>query len=308
MDQLKNFALLVFERILAFRASNRQFLNLIAAASSLSVLICALLYLLNPGAPIVLATNLSAADRTALALRLRRERIDFTLGTDLVSVPCSQIAQARRLLEASPGYSDGVEDFSLFDRSTMGQSDFDEQVNYQRSLQGEIEQTLTDIHGIDNARVLPAMQNSSAFGLAPAEAARASVMLTISPGAMIDGMMARAIAHLIAGSVRGLAVENVTITGNDGAILYPPQREGELSEAMQLRNDFERRLQAAFRGMVRMPARWRRWLRPRVLIRPFLRVMQFKLTPSSRASSAQAWKQRRRSSSRCRRPSSHYSS
>jgi flagellar M-ring protein FliF len=244
MDQLKNFAFFVFERILAFRASNRQFFNLIAAAFSLSVLICALLYLLNPGAPIVLATNLSAADRTVLALRLRRERIDFTLGTDSVSVPSSQIARARRLLEASPGYSGGVEDFSLFDRSTMGQSDFDEQVNYQRSLQGEIEQTLMDIHGIDNARVLLAMQNSSAFGLAPAEASRASVMLTISPGAMIDGMMARAIAHLVAGSVRGLAVENVTITGNDGAILYPPQREGELSEAMQLRNDFERRLQS----------------------------------------------------------------
>jgi flagellar M-ring protein FliF len=243
MEQLKKVALLVFERIQAFRASNRQFFNLIAAASGLGVLICTLLYLLNPGAPMVLASNLSAADRSALALRLRRQRIDFALGADSVSVPSGQIAQARRLLESSPGFSGGIEGFSLFDRSTMGQSDFDEQVNYQRSLQGEIERTLMDIHGIDNARVMLAMENSSAFGLAPAQATRASVMLTISPGAIIDATMAQAIAHLVAGSVQGLSPENVTITGNDGAIFYPPQREGELSEAMRLRNDFERRLQ-----------------------------------------------------------------
>jgi flagellar M-ring protein FliF len=244
MEQLKNFLLAAFERIRAFRTSNHLLFNLIAAAVGLAVLICGMLYLLNPGAPIILASNLSAADRTALALRLRREKIDFTPGADSISVPSSQLAQARRLLQSSPGFSGGTEDFSLFDHSTMGQSDFDEQVNYQRSLQGELERTLMDIHGIDNARVMLAMENSSAFGLAPAEAARASVMLTISPGAMIDGTMARAIAHLVAGSVRGLAPDNVTITGNDGAIFYPPQREGELSEAMHLRNDFERRLQA----------------------------------------------------------------
>src|SRR5579872_2153500 len=162
MEQLKNVASLVFERVRAFRASNRQLFNLIAAALSLGALICALLYLLNPGAPIVLASNLSAADRTALALRLRRQRIDFTLGADSISVPSGQITQARRLLDSSPGFSGGMEGFGLFDRSTMGQSDFDEQVNYQRSLQGEIERTLMDIRGIDNARVMLAMENSFA--------------------------------------------------------------------------------------------------------------------------------------------------
>jgi flagellar M-ring protein FliF len=243
MEQLENLASLVLERIRAFRSSNRQSFNLIAAAIVLGLASCALFYLLNPGAPVVLASNLSPADRIALVLRLRREQIDFTQGPDSVIVPSSEIARARRLMESGPGFSGGIEDFSLFDRSTMGQSDFDEQVNYQRSLQGEIERTLMDIHGVDNARVMLAMGNPSAFGLAPAEAERASVMLTITPGAVIDGTMARAIAHLVAGSVRGLSANNVTISSNDGAILYPLQHEGELGEAMRLRNDFERRLQ-----------------------------------------------------------------
>jgi flagellar M-ring protein FliF len=243
MEQVRQIALRVLQAIQAFRAANRQTFNLIVAAVVLAVGMCAGLYVLNPGALVVLASNLSAADRTALSLRLRRQRIDYTLGADSISVPSNQLAEARSLLEGSPGFSGGAEDFSLFDRSTMGESDFDEQVNYQRSLQGEIERTLMDIHGIDSARVMLAMGNPSPFGLGPPEAAHAAVMLTVAPGAIIDASMARAIAHLVAGSVRGLSAENVTISGNDGAILYPIQHEGELGEAIRLRNDFERRLQ-----------------------------------------------------------------
>jgi flagellar M-ring protein FliF len=243
MEQLKKLALRAIETVQAFRSANRQMFSLIVGAIGLALVLCALLYLLNPGAPIVLTSNLSPADRTALALRLRRYRVDFTQGADSISVPNSELAQARRILESTPGFSGGTEDFSLFDRSTMGESEFDEQVNYQRSLQGEIERTLMDIQGVDNARVMLAMGNSSAFGLAPIEAERASVVLTVAPGAIIDLTMARAIAHLVAGSVRGLSAENVTITDNNGLILYPPQREGELGEAIRLRNDFERRLQ-----------------------------------------------------------------
>jgi flagellar M-ring protein FliF len=243
MEQLKTLVIRARELIEAFRTANRQLFKVILAAAALAAVTSALFYIFDPGAPVMLASNLSLTDRTALALRLRREHISFTLGTDSISVPSREITQAKSLLWSSPGFSGGTEDFSLFNNPALGESDFDEQVNYQRSLQGEIERTLMDIHGVDNARVMLAMANPSAFGLGPAEVARASVMLTISPGAIIDSATARAIAHLVAGSVRGLSTENVTITGNDGVILYPPQRSGELSEAIVLRNDFERRLQ-----------------------------------------------------------------
>ena len=204
----------------------------------------AALYFINPGAPVVLVANLNPADRTALALRLRRHDIKFTLGADSITVGSRDVSQARTLLQSSPGFSGGSEDFTLFDRSTMGQSDFDEQVNYQRSLQGELERTIMDIHGIDSARVMLAMGRPSPFALGPSEAERASVMLTTAPGATIDAAMAAAIAHLVATSVRGLEPDSITVTGNDGAVLYPPQKnDGELGEAMRLRNDFEHRLE-----------------------------------------------------------------
>jgi len=233
----------LFAAIRGFRNSSRQTFNLVAGAIALGGVLCFAFYLFNPAATVVLVSNLAPADHTALALRLRRAGIHFKLGADSILVSSWQLQEAERVLQGSPGFTGGTEDFSLFDRPAMGQSDFDEQVNYQRSLQGEIERTIMNISGIENARVMLAMGRPSPFALGPSEATRASVMLTTVLGAVIDPVMARAIAHLVAGSVRGLQVENVTVTTNDGAIIYPVQHDGELGEAIQLRNDFEHSLE-----------------------------------------------------------------
>ncbi len=245
MPQLQKYLKQLTEGIGKWRETNRQLFNLLAGTLALAAAISAAVYVINPGAPVILAANLRPADRTALALRLRHNGIDFTLGPDSITVPSREFANAHALLESSPGFSGGSEDFSLFDHSTMGQSDFDEQVNYQRSLQGELERTIMDIRGIDSARVMLAMGRPSPFAMGPAEAERASVMLTTAPGATVDTTMAAAIAHLVATSVRGLDVNSITVTGNDGAVLYPTQnRDGELGEAIRLRNDFEHRLES----------------------------------------------------------------
>jgi len=244
MQQSQKYLTRLIEVVGTWREANRQLFNLIVGTIVLAAGLCGAFYIINPGAPVVLVANLRPADRTALALRLRHNGIDFTLGPDSITVPSHEYTSAHALLESSPGFSGGSEDFSLFDHSTMGQSDFDEQVNYQRSLQGELERTIMDIRGIDSARVMLAMGRPSPFAMGPSEAERASVMLTTAPGASVDATMAAAIAHLVANSVRGLDVNSITVTGNDGAILYPSQnRDGELGEAMRLRNDFEHRLE-----------------------------------------------------------------
>src|ERR1700722_2889050 len=244
MQQLQKYLRELIKAIGTFREGNRQLFNLIAGTIVLAAGISGALYVIKPGAPVIVAANLSPTDRTALALRLRHNDIDFTLGPDSIMVPSREWSRAHALLESSPGFSGGAEDFSLFDHSAMGQSDFDEQVNYQRSLQGELERTIMDIRGIDSARVMLAMGRPSPFAMGPAEAERASVMLTTAPGATVDSAMAAAIANLVATSVRGLEIEGITVTGNDGGVLYPPQKnDGELGDAMRLRNDFEHRLE-----------------------------------------------------------------
>jgi flagellar M-ring protein FliF len=244
MKPLEEFFSRTLAAIRKFREGNRQLFNAIVASLAMAFAICGALYVIDPGAPQILVANLNPADRTAIALRLRRHNLDFTLGADSIAVPAYEFNQAHLVLQASPGFSGGGEDFRLFDRSTMGQSDFDEQVNYQRSLQGEIERTIMDIRGVDSARVMLAMGRPSPFALGPSEAERASVMVTAAPGATLDSAMAAAIARLVANSVRGLDLNSVTVTDNDGAVIFPTQNhDGELGDAMRLRNEFEHRLE-----------------------------------------------------------------
>ena len=243
MEQIQGVLGQLASLIRAFREDNPTRFTLIVATAAVTAAIAAVFYLLNPGAPVILASNLSPADRTALALRLRRHGMTFELGADSISVPSGELGRALQLLDSSPGFNGGESGFGLFDHSSLGQSEFDEQVNYQRSLQGELERTIMDIHGIDSARVMLAMAHPSPFALGPSEASHASVLLTTGPGALIDSAMASAIAHLVAGSVHGLAPDQVTVTGNDGLVLFPPPRGDEMSDALRMRNDVEHRLQ-----------------------------------------------------------------
>ncbi len=243
MEQLQGFIARLVGLIRAFREENPTRFTLIAATAAVTAAIGVAFYLLDPGANVILANNLSPADRTALALRLRHHGISFELGPDSIAVASSELRRAEQLLDSSPGFSGGEDGFGLFDHSTLGQSEFDEQVNYQRSLQGELERTIMDIHGIDSARVMLAMAQPSPFALGANEASHASVLLTTARGALIDSTMASAIAHLVAGSVHGLAPDQVTVTGNDGMVLYPPARGDEITDVLRMRNDVEHRLQ-----------------------------------------------------------------
>jgi len=243
MEQVQGVLAQIVAMVRKFREDNPARFTLIVATALVTAAIGAAFYIINPGAPAILASNLSPADRTALALRLRRHGISFDLGADSITVSSSELSRAQQLLDSSPGFNGGENGFALFDHSTLGQSEFDQQVNYQRSLQGELERTIMDIHGIDSARVMLAMAQPSPFALGAAEASRASVLLTTARGALIDSTMASAIAHLVAGSVHGLAADQVTVTGNDGAVLFPIPHGDGVSDAMRMRTDLEHRLQ-----------------------------------------------------------------
>src|ERR1019366_5456185 len=117
MQQLQKYLKQLIELIGRYREANRQLFNLIAGTLALAVVISSAVYVINPGAPMVLAANLRPADRPALALRLRHNSIDFTLGTDSITVPSREFNHAHALLESSPGFSGGSEDFSLFDHA-----------------------------------------------------------------------------------------------------------------------------------------------------------------------------------------------
>lgn len=146
-------------------------------------------------------------------------------GTALAVEKSSQ-AQARVALAAA-GVETGTGDkpgFELLDNQKLGSSDFQQKVNYQRALEGEIGNTIGGIAGVSSAQVQLSLPEDQLFA-DETKAATAAVLLGSSNDGL-DPQQVRGIANLVASSVEGLKNENVTITSSDGQMLWPVSEDG----------------------------------------------------------------------------------
>ena len=103
--------------------------------------------------------------------------------------------------------------FELFDKTSWGQTEFDEKVNYQRALEGELERTIATLSGVKSARVHLVLPTPSVF-LDRERGAKASVALRTKHGSLPDEQL-RAIARLVSGAVDDLQPKDVTILDAD---------------------------------------------------------------------------------------------
>lgn len=162
------------------------------------------------------------AARVAKALEATGIPYRLTAGGTAVSVKEGDLAAARLAVAekgALPGSHVG---FELFDKKSLAASDFQQRVNYQRALEGEIARTIEQIDGVQAAQVQLVLPEDSIF-LDEQSKASAAVLLS---GSGIDAGSVRAIAQLVAASVKGLDPSRVTITDSSGALLWPGSRAG----------------------------------------------------------------------------------
>ena len=127
----------------------------------------------------VLMTELESADAQTVSAELSEKKIPFQLSADgkSISVPADQLDAARVQVAGSKTQS-GRLGFEIFDKASWGQTEFDEKVNYQRALEGELERTIMTMDGIKNARVHLVMATESVF-LDREQGAKASVTLKL---------------------------------------------------------------------------------------------------------------------------------
>jgi flagellar M-ring protein FliF len=155
----------------------------------------------------------SALDASGIAYELRNN------GTAL-AVEKSQLGQARVAL-GTAGVSLGsvAAGFELFDKQKLGASEKQQEVTYQRALEGEIANTINGVSGVSNAQVQLVMPKDDLFAdtAAPATAA---VMLGNPADTLQSGAVA-GIAQLVSSSVQDLKTDKVTITDSTGQILWP---------------------------------------------------------------------------------------
>jgi flagellar M-ring protein FliF len=196
----------------------------VLAVSTVAVLGVAFLLLRVAGAPSyeMLSSGLDPAQTSKVTAALDAGGIAYELrnnGTAL-AVEKSQVGQARVALgSAGVSIAGAKEGFELFDKQKLGASEKQQEVTYQRALEGEIANTINGVSGVSNAQVQLVMPKDDLFA-DTATPATAAVMLgnpvdTLEPGAVAG------IAQLVSSSVQGLKSDKVTITDSSGQVLWP---------------------------------------------------------------------------------------
>jgi flagellar M-ring protein FliF len=182
-----------------------------------------------------LYTGLEPSDAQALTAQLDAQGIAHEASADgkTISVPADKV-DAARLQTASQGTPhSGRLGFELFDRMSWGQTEFDEKVNYQRALEGELEKTIQTLDDVESARVHIVMPTNSVFEDQD-RGAKASVILKLRHGSLSKTAVV-AISRLVAGAVDQLKPEDVSIVdaANDRSLglgKNTQQEDGENAE------------------------------------------------------------------------------
>ncbi len=174
----------------------------------------------------VLFSGMSPEDAAGVVAKLKEQRVDYQLAESgsAVLVPAADVYETRLELAAQGLPRGGGVGFELFDKSSLGTTDFVQRLNYQRAVQGELARTIRQFKQVQDARVHVATPKESVF-VEDSKPASASVSLTMAGQEKLDKSEIMAIVHLVASAVPGLTTENITVVDTQGRLLF--RKEGD---------------------------------------------------------------------------------
>ncbi len=199
----------------------------------------------------VLFSNLEDGDVQAIAGRLEAQQVPFTMvgNGNTIMVPSEKVHELRIQMagEGLPEAS-GV-GFEIFDRTNLGVGEYAQKINFRRALQGELARTISQMPGVQRARVHLVIPERRLFSN-DREPSRAAVVVTSKRGGTLNENQIQGVVHLVASSVEGLDPAQVTVVDSRGQVLSRPEQEGQvelsgtqLEMQRSVETDFERRLQ-----------------------------------------------------------------
>ncbi|KAK48417.1 flagellar basal-body MS-ring/collar protein FliF [Caballeronia sp. LZ029] len=231
-----------------FRSNPR--VPLIVAVAILAMVIAGLVMWSRQPDYRVLFSNLSDRDGGAIVAALQQGNIPYKLsdGGGAILVPAEQVHETRLRLASQGLPKSGSVGFELMDNQKFGISQFAEQVNYQRALEGELERTIGAISSVKSARVHLAIPKPSVF-VRDKELPTASVMVNLYPGRVLDEGQVVAIAHMVASGVADMPVKNVNIVDQDGNLLTSQSAASgldasQLKYVQQIEHNTQKRIDA----------------------------------------------------------------
>lgn len=245
------------ERIKSMLSSLRgspKLLLVICGAAALSVIIALMFWTKEPDYR-VLFSNISDEEGGAIVAQLSQLNVPYRIDTPggVIMVPASQVHEVRMKLAQQGLPKGGGVGFELLDQEKFGVSQFTEQVNYQRALEGELARTIENLGPIQSARVHLATPKPSMF-VREQKKPTASVTVNLLQGRTLDDSQVVAITHLISSAVTGLAAESVTIVDQRGNLLTQSGLRGlqtaHLKYTNEIESDYQQRIQRILAPLV----------------------------------------------------------
>jgi flagellar M-ring protein FliF len=195
----------------------------IAAGAMLALAIALIVGIMlwnRPADTAVLFADFDSHDGGEIIAALQAQNVPYRMSEDgrAIMVPSAVVHETRLRLAAQGLPKGGIVGFELMDTQKLGVSQFNEQVNYQRALEGELARTIQSLSSVMSARVHLAMPKQTAF-LRDNEKPTASVMVRLRPGRFLDANQIAGIVHLVSSSVPKMSESGVNIVDQNGDLL-----------------------------------------------------------------------------------------
>jgi len=196
---------------------------------------------------VVLFSDLSTNDAAKIHTKLNELKVPYEVTGTTIKVP-SQSVYETRLLLANEGLPKGSHvGYEIFDKTTMGQTDYLQRLNFQRALEGELSRTISSLDSIEFARVHLVIPKPTIFTEAE-ERVSASIIITPQGRVSIAKKNVLAITHLVASSVEGLEPADVTIIDSSGnllsSVIEANVAVGLTSSQLEVKQNIERYLES----------------------------------------------------------------
>jgi flagellar M-ring protein FliF len=222
---------------------SRKLTILAAAGITLLSIALAVVFINQPDYK-VLYTNLSTEDAGQITARLQEKKIPYQLSPagDMISVPSEKVSELRLELAASGLPKGGGVGFEIFDAKNLGVTEFVQQLNYQRALQGELTRTINSLDEIQQTRVHLAIPKKSLFS-EDQKKPTASVVVRLKSGRNLSDPQIHGIAHLVSSSIEGMSPRDVMIVDSSGKVLSKVTEGGEMAQLSNSQVEYKKNVE-----------------------------------------------------------------
>lgn len=232
--------------------------TLVAVAMVIALFIAGLLWASEPPYGVVFA-NLSEKDGGQIVAALEQQNVPYKIsaGGSAITVPADRVHDVRLRLASQGLPKGGLVGFEVMDTQKLGVSQFAEQINYQRALEGELARSIQSLGAVKGARVHLAIPKQTAF-LRDEQKPTASVLVALHAGRRLDPSQVAGIVHLVSSSVPRLSPAAVSVIDQDGNLVSEPGGAGKLAglDASQIKyvrdieQEYKRRVESILAPLV----------------------------------------------------------